>query len=63
MPDVIQVARKAKMQAEVRNVAFAGAKAQLILLALSARFVWVETQIYQSCPFTKPCQMGFFRSL
>jgi len=31
----------------------AACKAPFLLLALSARFVWVETQTYQSCPVTK----------
>ena len=31
-----------------------GAEAPPVFVAVAARVVWVETQTYQSCPFTKP---------
>ena len=40
-----------------------GAEAPPIFLAVAARVVWVETQTYQSCPFTKPRHFVAFCSV
>ena len=40
-----------------------GAEAQPVSVAVAARVVWVETQTYQSCPFTKPRHFVAFCNL